>query len=65
MEFTHGQIMELAGGDYGKVDILWLDGRMGAEDEPGGGEGVSYVSLPTGLYAHRARIYGWMSWLRK
>lgn len=24
--FTHGQIMELLGGDYGKVDILWLDG---------------------------------------
>ena len=26
VEFTHGQIMELLGGDYGKVDILWLDG---------------------------------------
>jgi alpha-L-fucosidase len=26
VQFTHGQIMELLGGDYGKVDILWLDG---------------------------------------
>jgi alpha-L-fucosidase len=26
VQFTHGQIMELVGGDYGKVDILWLDG---------------------------------------
>ncbi len=26
VEFTHGQIMELMGGDYGKMDILWLDG---------------------------------------
>jgi len=26
VEFTQGQIMELCGGDYGKVDILWLDG---------------------------------------
>ena len=26
VEFTQGQIMELVGGDYGKVDILWLDG---------------------------------------
>ncbi len=37
VEFTHGQIMELAGGDYGKVDILWLDGgwvrKMSAEEE--------------------------------
>ncbi len=24
--YTQGQIMELLGGDYGKVDILWLDG---------------------------------------
>ncbi len=35
-EFTHGQIMELVGGDYGKVDILWLDGgwvqKMTPED---------------------------------
>ena len=36
VEFTHGQIMELVGGDYGKVDILWLDGgwvRKMSEDE--------------------------------
>jgi alpha-L-fucosidase len=26
VEFTQGQIMELLGGDYGRVDILWLDG---------------------------------------
>lgn len=26
VKYTHGQIMELLGGDYGKVDILWLDG---------------------------------------
>jgi len=26
VDFTQGQIMELLGGDYGKVDILWLDG---------------------------------------
>jgi alpha-L-fucosidase len=24
--YTQGQIMELLGGDYGKIDILWLDG---------------------------------------
>jgi len=26
VQFTHGQIMELTGGAYGKLDILWLDG---------------------------------------
>jgi alpha-L-fucosidase len=26
VRFTHGQMMELLGGEYGKVDILWLDG---------------------------------------
>jgi alpha-L-fucosidase len=26
VRFTQGQIMELLGGDYGKIDILWLDG---------------------------------------
>lgn len=26
VEFTHNQIMELVGGDYGRIDILWLDG---------------------------------------
>ncbi len=26
VQFTQGQIMELTGGDYGKLDILWLDG---------------------------------------
>jgi alpha-L-fucosidase len=26
VQFTHAQIMELIGGDYGKIDILWLDG---------------------------------------
>jgi alpha-L-fucosidase len=25
-QFTQGQIMELLSGDYGKIDILWLDG---------------------------------------
>ncbi len=37
VKFTHGQIMELVGGDYGKVDILWLDGgwvqKMSEEEE--------------------------------
>jgi len=26
IQYTHGQILELLNGDYGKVDILWLDG---------------------------------------
>lgn len=26
VKYTQGQIMELLGGDYGKIDILWLDG---------------------------------------
>lgn len=26
VQFTQGQLMELLGGDYGKIDILWLDG---------------------------------------
>jgi alpha-L-fucosidase len=26
VQYTQGQIMELLGGDYGKIDILWLDG---------------------------------------
>ena len=26
VQFTQGQIMELMGGDYGRIDILWLDG---------------------------------------
>lgn len=26
IQFTHGQLMELLSGDYGKIDILWLDG---------------------------------------
>jgi alpha-L-fucosidase len=26
VQFTQGQIMELLGGEYGKIDILWLDG---------------------------------------
>jgi alpha-L-fucosidase len=26
VQFTQGQIMELVGGDYGRIDILWLDG---------------------------------------
>ena len=26
VQFTQGQIMELLGGDYGNIDILWLDG---------------------------------------
>ncbi|MGX7667333.1 alpha-L-fucosidase [Flavobacterium pedocola] len=34
--FTHNQIGELTGGDYGKIDILWLDGgwvRKTTEEE--------------------------------
>jgi alpha-L-fucosidase len=26
VQFTHGQIMELISGNYGNIDILWLDG---------------------------------------
>lgn len=26
IQYTHGQILELLSGDYGKMDILWLDG---------------------------------------
>ncbi len=26
VQYTHGQILELLNGDYGKMDILWLDG---------------------------------------
>ncbi len=26
IQYTQGQIMEVLGGDYGKIDILWLDG---------------------------------------
>lgn len=26
VQFTHNQIMELVGGDYGRIDIIWLDG---------------------------------------
>lgn len=36
IEYTQGQIMELLGGDYGKIDILWLDGgqvQKHSEDE--------------------------------
>ena len=37
VRFTHGQMMELLGGNYGKVDILWLDGmwvqKMTPEEE--------------------------------
>ncbi|MBN2632924.1 MAG: alpha-L-fucosidase [Bacteroidales bacterium] len=36
VQFTHGQIMELLGGEYGQVDILWLDGgwvRKRTEEE--------------------------------
>jgi alpha-L-fucosidase len=44
VEFTHGQIMELVGGDYGKVDILWLDGgwvqKMSEEQE------LHYLTAP-------------------
>jgi alpha-L-fucosidase len=36
VQFTQGQIMELLSGDYGKIDILWLDGgwvqKMKRED---------------------------------
>src|SRR5512140_643126 len=36
VQFAQGQIMELLGGDYGKIDILWLDGgqvqKMTKED---------------------------------
>ncbi len=26
VNYTHNQLLELTGGDYGKIDILWLDG---------------------------------------
>lgn len=26
IEYTHNQLLELVGGEYGKLDILWLDG---------------------------------------
>lgn len=32
-EFTEGQLGELLGGDYGRFDILWLDGGWVAGDE--------------------------------
>jgi len=44
VEFTHGQIMELVGGDYGNVDLLWLDGgwvqKMSEEQE------LRYLTAP-------------------
>ncbi|MDF1561016.1 MAG: alpha-L-fucosidase [Bacteroidales bacterium] len=44
VQFTHDQIMELVGGDYGKVDILWLDGgwvqKMSEEQE------LRYLTAP-------------------
>jgi alpha-L-fucosidase len=49
--FTHGQIMELLGGDYGKIDILWLDGgwvrKMTREQEQAGlaSTGSSFVHV--------------------
>jgi len=36
VEYTQGQIMELLGGGYGRIDILWLDGgwvRKMSDDE--------------------------------
>ncbi len=26
VDYTHNQVLELVGGDYGKIDILWFDG---------------------------------------
>ncbi len=33
VQFTHSQIMELMS-DYGKIDILWLDGGWVAKKDP-------------------------------
>ena len=50
VQFTHSQIMELTGGDYGKIDILWLDGgwvqKMSAE------EISKYVNAPSYKFVH-------------
>jgi len=49
VQFTHGQIMELLGGDYGKVDILWLDG--GWVKKLSDGELKAYRAAETDSYS--------------
>jgi alpha-L-fucosidase len=48
VQYTQGQIMELLGGDYGKIDILWLDGgwvkKMTREDV------LRYITAPDYKY---------------
>ena len=49
VQFTQGQIMELVGGDYGKLDILWLDGGQVQKMSP---ESIrSYISSPDYKFA--------------
>ena len=44
VQYTQGQIMELLGGDYGKIDILWLDG--GQVQKMAKDEIYKYISSP-------------------
>jgi alpha-L-fucosidase len=50
VQFTHGQIMELVSGDYGPVDILWLDG--GWVRKMTGDEVLSYITSPSYKFSH-------------
>jgi alpha-L-fucosidase len=45
VQFTHGQIMELVGGEYGPVDILWLDG--GWVQKMTDDEVMAYITSPS------------------
>ncbi|MCU0366016.1 MAG: alpha-L-fucosidase [Bacteroidales bacterium] len=45
VQFTHGQIMELMGGEYGPMDILWLDG--GWVQKMTNDEVMAYVTSPS------------------
>ena len=66
VQFTQGQIMELLGGDYGKIDILWLDG--GQVQKMTKDEIYRYIDIHPGLQVipgSRVRISGWMSLLQK
>ena len=80
IQFTQGQIMELLGGDYGKIDILWLDGGQVQKLTEGevyryidqirevcqGKKYTNILCLPvTNLRKSRVRTYGWMSWLKR
>ena len=50
VQFTHGQIMELLGGDYGRIDILWLDG--GWVQKMSDEELRNYISSPDYQFMH-------------